>query len=141
MAAKPYPVRIRGVTYPSAQAAAEALGVHRDTVYTMLRKGRPDLIGTGSKRPGNGSAKTFTIGPCTFPSMRAASRALGRGDRYVQDVMRRGTEEERARLVRRVMEYHAKSELARHRKVLYNQDGAGRPRRRAAEEPQPCTEN
>jgi predicted DNA-binding transcriptional regulator AlpA len=36
------PVKIRGITFPSVQAAAEHFGVHRITVWRWLSKGQFD---------------------------------------------------------------------------------------------------
>ena len=48
-----YPVRIRGLDYPSAAAAARALGVTRTAVTHAIQRGRPD--GAGTRAPSRGA--------------------------------------------------------------------------------------
>lgn len=43
--AKAMPIQIRGVVYPSARAAAEALGVSPSTIYSAIAQGKGDKIG------------------------------------------------------------------------------------------------
>lgn len=84
---QPVPVRIRGVTYPSQTAAAEALGVNQSTIAGALDRGTIDRVGCGA---GSNSAKPVTLHGVSFPSYRAANQALGRGPTYVQDTLRSG---------------------------------------------------
>ena len=67
------PVRVRGVTYPSAASAARALGLHVNTVHKHLDAGTPDLIGMGVLSP----SRPCVINGVSYPSLRAAGRALG----------------------------------------------------------------
>lgn len=73
------PVLIRGVTYPSAKDAAQALGVHIKTVYGGLNRGKPDSIGLGKGRKPPKPPKQYPIkiGTTQYESLRAAARALG----------------------------------------------------------------
>jgi hypothetical protein len=104
-------VKIRGVTYDSAQQAAQALGVSVSTIYNAQARGPAALerVGLGKGRPVGASArggkpsKAFTLGPYSFPSRRAASRALGMSDNYVSDVLRTGGPAARQLLLRRLM--------------------------------------
>lgn len=71
-------------------------------IYCMISRGRADMIGTGRGGKGDPSAinaKSFRIGSVTYPSMADASRALGKRDRYIQDVMRRKTKKGMKRLL------------------------------------------
>jgi hypothetical protein len=43
----PVPVTIRGVTYPSQSAAAEALGLHPSLISRAYRRGTLDQVGAG----------------------------------------------------------------------------------------------
>ena len=74
------PVRVRGVTYPSAQACADAIGVTRKTVYAALARGTPDNIGL---KHTNGRAVPFTYRMLSWPSKSAASIELGLERGYV----------------------------------------------------------
>lgn len=77
---KSKPVTIRGVTYPSQKAAAEALGVDRSAVTLAKRHGRLKYVGTGT-----GSTRKIScrIGEYDFPSLVAAARALGVHEMYI----------------------------------------------------------
>lgn len=50
-------ITIRGVTYPSRQAAASALGVHRTTIQHAIRENMLHTVGMGAGR----MAKTRAI--------------------------------------------------------------------------------
>ena len=82
-----FPVRVRGVVYPSQRAAARALGVSEKTVRTALDAGRADMIGiTGNGRPG----KPCTYRGVEYPSLTAAAIACGVSDKTVANDIRRG---------------------------------------------------
>lgn len=110
------PVRIRGVTYPSGKAAAEALGVASSTIASALARGPAAIerVGLGKGRPkgtsdkGGRPKKEFTIGPFKFPSQRAASRALGVNENYISGVLRVGGVKAKQALIRRFMELEEK---------------------------------
>jgi hypothetical protein len=65
-------VEIRGQRFPTVRAAAEAMNVTEEAVYSALARGRMDMVGLGTtkKRP-------VTIEGVHFPTMAAAARALG----------------------------------------------------------------
>ena len=79
-------VTIRAITYPNCQAAARALGVALQTVYTARQRGTLDTVGVrrGRPRPAATPMVTdprrdgppITIGPTTYPSHTAAAMAL-----------------------------------------------------------------
>lgn len=73
------PVTIRGVTYPSQTAAADALGVAKATVSAAALGGTLDDVGRGLPQPGCEPAHTrpTTVGGVTYPSRKAAAAALG----------------------------------------------------------------
>ena len=82
-----FPVRVRGVVYPSQRAAATALGVAEKTVRNALDAGRADMIGiTGNGRPG----KPCTYRGVEYPSLTAAAIACGVSDKTVANDIRRG---------------------------------------------------
>jgi hypothetical protein len=64
---------IRGVTYPTTQAAAAALGVSDNTVMRAARLGRLDGVGLGKTGPVSGSVR---VRGKIYPSIRAAAKAL-----------------------------------------------------------------
>lgn len=68
------PVEIRGVRYPSQQAAAAALGVSPSTLCDALRNGTADRVGL-TKR--HGISEPVTIRGVTYPSVPDAAAALG----------------------------------------------------------------
>lgn len=73
-------VRIRDEDYENVTAAAEALGVKENTVYSMMRKGTLDQVGTGFARHDialkNPQCRELVIGPYRWVSIRAAARDL-----------------------------------------------------------------
>jgi len=103
---------IRGVTYDSVAAAADALGISTRTIYQARGRGTLENVGAGhgnfKGHRGHGGAKPFTIGDHTWPSMAVASIALGYHDAQVAHVMRKGSDAERRALVRRYMEWSSK---------------------------------
>lgn len=77
---KPYPVRIRGVDYPSAKEAAKALGIAESTMHDHLRQGQPDKA--GAPRPprdewNNPRSVRITIGGIQYKSLKHAADSLG----------------------------------------------------------------
>jgi len=65
-------VEIRGQRFPTVRAAAAAMDVTEEAVYSALARGRMDMVGLGTtkKRP-------VTIEGVHFPTMAAAAKALG----------------------------------------------------------------
>ena len=88
----PYPVCIRGVTYPSCEAAGKALGVRASTVRNLIAEGRADQIGLGrGKASPPNHRKPLRIGPFEFESMAEAARKLDAGHECtVRKMVRRG---------------------------------------------------
>ena len=72
MSGHPMPIRIRGVVYPSQQAAAIALGVHPTTICKALEAGTLDRV---ALRMGGNPGK-----PCVFRGKRYPSRAAAAAD-------------------------------------------------------------
>jgi predicted transcriptional regulator len=80
-----FPVRVRGVVYPSQRAAATALGVAEKTVRNALDAGTIDLVGLrGPGTPG----KPCTYRGAEYPSMTAAAVACGVSEKTVRNHMR-----------------------------------------------------
>lgn len=106
-------VRIRGITYPTVEAAAEALGVSISTVHTGLKRGRPDYIGTGVARPDRAYAgnreKGIQVGPVRWPSQAACARDLGLSDATISRMRSEGRTD---RLMALVMKRQAQMEAA-----------------------------
>lgn len=97
------PVKIRGTLYPSVSDAAQAIGCSPMAIYTALSRGRLDTVGFGMgwrpREKCNGAqGKQITLGGVTFPSMRAASLALGFREAYVAEAMQYGSPAVKARL-------------------------------------------
>jgi hypothetical protein len=63
------PITIRGTTYPSASAAARALGVSKQAVSSAQDL---DLVGLGRSAP-----RTITLEGVTYRSLQHASRETG----------------------------------------------------------------
>jgi hypothetical protein len=65
-------VQIRDQKFPTVRAAAAAMNVTEEAIYSALARGRMDMVGLGTtkKRP-------VTIEGVHFPTMAAAARALG----------------------------------------------------------------
>lgn len=82
-------VRIRGVIYESEQEAADAFGVKREHIVSMVSRCREDFIGSARskhKRVG-GKKKTITIGGVDYSSLSAASVALGFRKNRLTEIM------------------------------------------------------
>lgn len=81
-------VVVRGQEYRDVYECAAALGVKVGTVYAALSEGRMDGLGLGAgPKPGTPNlarSHPIEIGPFKFPSMRAASIALGFSPTYVE---------------------------------------------------------
>lgn len=79
-----FPVRVRGVVYPSQRAAASAMGVSEKTVRNALDAGTIDLVGLlVAGRPG----KPCTYRGAEYPSMTAAAIACGVSEKTVRNHM------------------------------------------------------
>lgn len=83
-------VKIRGVTYETVREAAKAHNVTTSYVYDAIERGREDIIGIGiGNREPNGKfvKNQVTLYGVTFPSMKAASLALGFNRHYVRGAL------------------------------------------------------
>ena len=96
-------IRIRGVTYPSVKAAAEALGVTVYAIYSALTRGNIDTVGLGTSRP-----QPVTLDGITFPSIRAASLALGFTRTYLGKVLSKGRNKSYAKVMAALAAYKEK---------------------------------
>lgn len=110
-------VTIRGITYENAKAAAEALGVHKSTVYSAICRGVPDTIGLRrGTRPKesckSGKGRPFTIGGVTFASIAQASEALGFRRNYLATALLKGKAVTRHRIAQAAMRWTARQEMA-----------------------------
>lgn len=110
------PVEVRGKVYPSARAAAAALGVSVASVYCAISRGNIDRLGLGpdySKKvtKGGRAPKRIVVAGQEFPSIAALARALGRGRRAVGASLRAG-DAARTRIALGVMALVAQRENA-----------------------------
>jgi hypothetical protein len=96
------PVRVRGVTYPSAQACADHFKIKRSAVYYALEKGKVEALGLEATR---GQRKSFTYKELTWASMAEASKALGLNRLYVSRALS-GNCRERELLQGHLAAYH-----------------------------------
>lgn len=86
---EPMPIRIRGQLHDNARAAAEALGVGRSAIYQALACGRLDEVGLPRRQvPWN--AQAVEVDGVAYPSLAAASRAMGHGEAYLSKLRRKG---------------------------------------------------
>lgn len=90
---EPMPVKIRGRVYSSAREAAKKLGVKPITVWTALKRGRPDSVGLGpghrppASRKGGREKIPVAIGPLRYESIAAAARDLGYDKRNLWSIL------------------------------------------------------
>ena len=90
MVAKPKPITIRGVEYPSQAAAGKALGISHNRVYKAALAGRKESLGLGL--PGCVKATVpVTIRGVSYPSLHAAAKALGIAQSNLSRMRRNGT--------------------------------------------------
>jgi stage III sporulation protein SpoIIIAA len=78
------PITIRGVTYPSRQAAADALGVHRTTIQHALKNNALHTVGMGSGRMG----KTRAIRDIVSSSARLLEAKTIEDVRWARQMLR-----------------------------------------------------
>ncbi|WP_170335010.1 hypothetical protein [Ruegeria arenilitoris] len=102
---EPMSVRIHGRVFADAKAAAKHCGITVGGIYEAIRCGREDRVGLPLFQT-SANAKPFTIGTLTFPSMRAASLALGfeRGE-YISKVLKQKSVRGQQRILKAAMEY------------------------------------
>jgi len=96
-------VEIRGQRFPTVRAAAEAMNVTEEAVYSALARGRMDMVGLGTtkKRP-------VTIEGVHFPTMAAAARALGFSSSHFKRIIDSTNLTTIARLKEKTQEYKTK---------------------------------
>jgi|GEM_PF-2498900 len=102
---EPMRVLIAGQVFDDVHAAAAHFRVQPMTVYAAIADGDPDRIA----RPAvynPWKSQPFTIGSLTFPSMRAASRALGfKSEEYIAKVVKCGSKKGREKILAAAMRY------------------------------------
>lgn len=97
-------VTVRGQTFDSVRACADHFRIRPVTVYTALHRGAIDTLGLGkgtTARPRTPAIppKPIILGQQYFPSLTAASAALGKGPAFAHQVLRRrGVEDGTAQL-------------------------------------------
>jgi len=96
-------VEIRGQRFPTVRAAAEAMNVTEEAVYSALARGRMDMVGLGTtkKRP-------VTIEGVHFPTMAAAARALGYSSSHFKRIIDSPHSKTIERLKEKAQEYKTK---------------------------------
>ena len=67
-------LKVRGTVYPDTAAAAKGEGVSQEAVYYAIRNNSLDRLGLGTRGP---QPYPVCIGARTYPSVKAASHALG----------------------------------------------------------------
>ena len=106
-------VTIRGVTYETVRAAAVARGVSPSHVYNKIGNGTQDSIGVGmgrwQKPRHRFDGNKIVLYGVEFPSMTAASLALGFKRHYVQGALRRKGEVSMTRIREAVAIYERKT--------------------------------
>ena len=101
--AEPMPILIRGVFYASAHDAARALNVLPSAIWQALSQNRLDTVGLGPRCPRPHRSRAITIGPVTYPSLRAADRALGFVPGYISLALRRKSKHAGGRILAAAM--------------------------------------
>jgi hypothetical protein len=108
-------VTIRGVTYGTVREAAKAHGVSEGYVYQALSEGRQDSIGIGMGKWRKPHHRAFdgnkiVLYGVEFPSMTAASLALGFNEHYIRGALRRPSKKSETRIREAVAIYERKTE-------------------------------
>ena len=103
-------VSIRGVTYDTVRAAAEAHGVSEGYVYQALSEGRQDTIGIGMgnwRKPHHRAfdGNKIVLHGVEFASLKAASLALGFNEHYIRGALRRPSKKSATRIREAVAQY------------------------------------
>ena len=94
---------IRGVIYPSVKAAAEAEGVTVNAIYSALNRGNIDTVGMGKSQP-----HPVELDGIAFPSIRAASLALGFSRTYLGKVLSKGGDKSYSKVLAALTAYKEK---------------------------------
>lgn len=108
---KPMPVHVGGRDFPTARAAAEHFGVTPGAIYKAIDDGEPERIGQPQEYNGHRS-RAFSIGGQTWPSMSAASRALGFGHGYIAQAIRKNRHSSMQKVLSAAMRLNAQRENA-----------------------------
>ena len=95
-------VLIRGIIYETVNEAAKALNINAMGIYSAISKGKVDQLGLGKTKP-----KPIEIGGTTFPSMSAASKALGLDRSFLCQLKSNKSERARDRLRRAIYDFEA----------------------------------
>ena len=108
-------VTIRGVTYETVREAAQAHGMSKSYIYKMVLEGRQDSIGVGMGNWRKPRHRVFDknkiiLHGVEFPSMTAASLALGFKRHYVRGALRRPSKKSETRIREAVAQYERKTE-------------------------------
>jgi len=107
-------VEVRGKVYQDVPTAARYLKVKEISVYASVIRGTTDTLGLGrgnrTNRRGGRPAKEFKVGTTIFPSMSAASRALGFNSNYIQLVLAKGKKRSRENLYAAMLKYQAEQD-------------------------------
>ncbi|GLQ26119.1 hypothetical protein [Sulfitobacter pacificus] len=107
----PYPVRIGCTRYESVADAAKALRMPKARIYSAVIAGDPDRL-VRPKRYNPWKSIPFTVGSQTWPSMSAASLALGFKNRdYIAKVVKRGSKRGWERILSAAMQAEAQGAL------------------------------
>lgn len=103
-------VRIRGIIYDTVQEAADANNVSTAAVYTAIRIGDPDKIGSRGRRHlsdetrallASSSNKPITIAGVWFPSRKELGRVVNMTQKGLREAIN-GSQASRDRLEERV---------------------------------------
>ena len=96
-------VQIRDQKFPTVRAAAAAMNVTEEAIYSALARGRMDMVGLGTtkKRP-------VTIEGVHFPTMAAAARTLGFSSSHFKRIIDSTNLTTIARLKEKAQEYKTK---------------------------------
>lgn len=102
-------VRIRGVTYETVREAAQAHAVSESYIYRLMTEGRQDTIGMGMgnwRKPRDKfNGNKIVLHGVEFPSMTAASLALGFKGHYIRGALQRPSKKSATRIREAVAQY------------------------------------
>ncbi len=105
---EPMRVKIAGQVFNSAHDAARHFGCCPSTIWSALADGDPDRVAR-PQRYNPWKSKPFKIGTLSFPSMRAASRALGfKDEEFIAKAVKRKSKRGQERIMVAAMHYAAK---------------------------------
>jgi hypothetical protein len=99
-------IEIRGITYPSVRNASETLGIAMDAIYSALKRGSMDAVGLG-----NTQRQPINLDGLNFPSLGAASKALGFNRSFVRYAIATNSAVAKARLEQAINRYKQNKEM------------------------------